>query len=91
MIQSTISQIEVHDDQHELTEASVRAALAPHGVAINPRTGEPNIHPDQHDDHVKAYLESAHAQDHVDHLHAAFKVKKAPPTPPPPATEKAVP
>ncbi len=76
LVPTTISKIEIHDDQHEMSEERFRAILAAKNV-VHARTGLPIIHPDDHDEHVAAYLEKADAAAHVAHLHASFRVKGA--------------
>lgn len=72
-----IDLFEIHDDGPD--EKLLRDRLAPHHVAINPRTQRTNMDPATLDAHVAAYMEPATIEDHVAHLHDHFGVpmKKA--------------
>jgi hypothetical protein len=75
---------EVDDDPPN--EELFRAKIAPYVVAKHDASGEPLISPDEVEGLVEKYMEKTTPQDHVDHLHMRFNVKKAPT----PAPAKAV-
>jgi hypothetical protein len=67
-------------------EAAFRAQIAPYVTALSESTGMPLIDPDEVEGLVAKYMEATTPDDHIDHLHARFNVKKQPPA----SAEKAV-
>jgi hypothetical protein len=63
-------------------EELFRAKLAPYLAAVHEASGEPLIAADELEGLVAKYMEKAAPEDHVDHLHTRFNVKKAPPAAP---------
>jgi hypothetical protein len=70
---------EVDDDPPN--EDLFRAKIAPYVAAIHEASGAPLISPEEVEGLVEKYMEKTSTQDHVDHLHMRFNVKKAPPAP----------
>ena len=68
-----IKKIEVHDDGPD--EALCRTTLHPYTVAPHARREGMIIPPETVEDHVKAYMEAATADDHVAHLHNHYGVR----------------
>ena len=71
---SFMKKFTVEDDGPD--EALFRQMVTPYTVAPQEEGGEPLIHPDELESMVARYLEPSAPQDHVDHLHKRFNVKK---------------
>ncbi len=57
-------------------EAFFRKMVTPFTTATHQASGQPLIDPDDLEPLVAKYMEKASPQDHIDHLHAKFHVKK---------------
>lgn len=66
-------------------EALFRKLVTPFTTAVHEASGQMLIDPEDMDNLVSKYMEKKTIQDHVDHLHVKFHVKKkaAPPAPAP--------
>lgn len=73
---SHMTGFEVHDDAGP-DVALFRSIVSRYTTALSDRTGEPLIDPARLDELAAKYAEPATEQDHVDHLHAKFGVRKA--------------
>ncbi len=72
-----MTSFEVHDDGPD--EAYFRKMVTPFTTTIHEASGQPLIQPDDLEDLVAKYMGKTTAQDHVDHLHEKFHVKKVAP------------